>query len=97
MSFYSQIVCPYKVDTVCSLIKGTLEECKICNWNLPLVYTNSTNVWQTCPICGGNGHVPGGFYNSVGGSSVTANVSEVCRTCNGKGIISSLTGTPPTL
>lgn len=43
-----------------------------------------------CPVCGGRGFVPCGFYSSQTyyGSSVTAsNSTEVCRSCNGRGII----------
>jgi hypothetical protein len=35
---------------------------------------------HTCPVCGGKGTVPAGFYeNTIG--------SEDCRTCGGKGVI----------
>lgn len=43
-----------------------------------------------CPVCGGRGFVPCGFYLSqtYDGSSVTNSTStEVCRSCNGRGII----------
>jgi DnaJ-class molecular chaperone len=40
-----------------------------------------------CPICNGNGLVPGGFYNQTSGFSMSTNVSEQCRACNGTGII----------
>ena len=40
----------------------------------------------TCPICLGRGCVPPGFYNlyTYGSTSVTM---EICRTCNGTGIV----------
>lgn len=43
-----------------------------------------------CPVCGGRGFVTCGFYSSqtYDGSSVTnSNSTEVCRSCNGRGII----------
>ena len=45
--------------------------------------------WQCCPVCGGNGIRPQGFYDHpVGqpfGSTSTAMVT--CQACNGRGII----------
>lgn len=90
-----QIMCPYQVDTICSAWKGTLPSCATCSWNQPLQYYANTNIWQTCPICGGTGHVSGSFYTSLGGQGTSADISQVCRTCNGKGIISTLNGLPP--
>ena len=40
-----------------------------------------------CPICDGHGIVPGGFYYSTGQYSISDCTSEVCRACNGTGII----------
>jgi hypothetical protein len=41
-----------------------------------------------CPICGGNGLVPHGFYNQTGGQfSSTDTTPETCRICNGSGIV----------
>jgi len=43
-------------------------------------------VWQKCPICFGTGILQqGGTYNTV----------PTCPTCNGKRIISTLTGNAP--
>ncbi len=44
-------------------------------------------MYQKCPICNGTGK----SYNNM-----TINTSSTCRTCNGKGIISKLTGNAPT-
>jgi hypothetical protein len=44
--------------------------------------------WQTCPVCGGNGLRPNGFYSQTTGawgSSTTG--TEICRSCEGKGYI----------
>jgi len=41
----------------------------------------------TCPVCGGRGIVPAGFYTSVGYYSTTGNTTEHCRSCSGTGII----------
>jgi len=45
--------------------------------------------YQKCPICYGNGQVSGGFYTHAGDNpNWGANhTMEICRTCNGKGII----------
>ena len=41
-----------------------------------------------CPVCGGNGLVPNGFYLQTGGQWATTNTTpEQCRTCNGTGIV----------
>ena len=41
-----------------------------------------------CPVCGGNGLVPNGFYSQTGGQwSTTDTTPEECRTCNGTGIV----------
>ena len=47
------------------------------------------NAWQRCPVCNGSG---------VGHYAVFSTHSEPppCRTCNGRTIISTLTGLPPT-
>jgi len=43
---------------------------------------------QRCPVCGGNGLVPNGFYNTVSGVGSTTSITpETCRTCNGTGFI----------
>ncbi|MCK9281538.1 MAG: hypothetical protein M0P71_13010 [Melioribacteraceae bacterium] len=42
----------------------------------------------TCPICGGNGLVPNGFYNQTSGQwGTTSTTPETCRSCNGTGIV----------
>jgi hypothetical protein len=42
------------------------------------------SIWQSCPHCGGSGFDRDGSY-----------ASAVCIVCNGKKIISTLTGLPP--
>lgn len=44
---------------------------------------------EICPVCGGKGLVPNGFYLAVGTSYYsTTNISpETCRSCGGKGYI----------
>lgn len=45
---------------------------------------------QVCPVCGGKGLVPNGFYISVGASNyytTTSTAPETCRSCGGKGYI----------
>jgi len=41
-----------------------------------------------CPVCGGNGLVPNGFYRQVGGKWMSTSLEpEKCRSCNGTGIV----------
>ena len=41
-----------------------------------------------CPICGGNGLVPPGFYATVTGvNSGTSTAPEQCRPCAGTGVL----------
>lgn len=41
-----------------------------------------------CPVCGGKGIVPNGFYNSLNNYwSTTSTTPEKCRTCDGTGVI----------
>lgn len=43
-------------------------------------------MYQKCPICNGSGNT---------NSNYSLNTSTSCKTCNGKGIISEITGLPP--
>lgn len=41
-----------------------------------------------CPVCGGKGKVPNGFYTWTEHYwPTTSAAAETCRTCNGTGII----------
>ena len=43
---------------------------------------------QCCPVCGGNGLVPNGFYNQTSGQWTSCStLPGTCRTCNGTGVI----------
>lgn len=44
---------------------------------------------EICPVCGGKGLVPNGFYIAVGTPyySTTSTSPETCRSCGGKGYI----------
>lgn len=44
---------------------------------------------EICPVCGGKGLVPTGFYTAVGTPyySTTSTSPETCRSCGGKGYI----------
>jgi DnaJ-class molecular chaperone len=44
-----------------------------------------TGYWQACPVCGGRGFVPAGFY-SFGGHLHATN-AERCRTCRGETMV----------
>jgi len=45
-----------------------------------------------CPVCGGRGMVPGGFYVTNPLSDSTE--PETCRTCNGEGVLWSGCASP---
>lgn len=43
---------------------------------------------HVCPVCGGNGLRPQGFYDQVSGMwSSSGIVFDMCRTCKGTGIV----------
>lgn len=44
-------------------------------------------MYQKCPVCGGRGIVPPGFYNLDTSSTTAANSVETCRSCQGSGVI----------
>ena len=39
-----------------------------------------------CPVCGGRGIVPNGFY-TIYADTTNSSTAEPCRTCNGRGVI----------
>lgn len=42
---------------------------------------------EVCPVCGGRGTVPPGFYGDFEYGLGTTNARETCRSCGGKGIL----------
>lgn len=46
-------------------------------------------MWQKCPICEGHGLVVGGFYDVNPGVQfyTSTRSQEMCRQCNGSGLI----------
>jgi len=43
---------------------------------------------EKCPVCGGNGLVPNGFYTQTLGRWLTSSTGgETCRSCGGKGYV----------
>lgn len=45
-------------------------------------------VVRRCPVCGGSGHVPAGFYLGTGPTITTSSsMPEQCRSCNGTGVV----------
>lgn len=46
-----------------------------------------------CPVCGGRGIVPGGFYTALSNTWLSNCTSEQCRQCGGRGIIWSTDAT----
>lgn len=51
-------------------------------------YTFGTKNLHKCPVCGGKGIVPNGFYQHTGEYWVSSTTApEQCRACSGKGYI----------
>lgn len=45
-------------------------------------------VWQRCPVCGGKGIVPQGFYDTPMAAGFATNTApDQCRACGGKGMV----------
>lgn len=45
---------------------------------------------HVCPVCGGRGFVPNGFYsttNPYGNYQSTSTGAEICRACQGTGVL----------
>lgn len=63
-----------------------------------LIYTpdKHSNTWEVCPLCKGNGSIKDTNVNYNSTSSTYIN-EVVCSVCNGKKIISTLTGMPPNI
>ena len=58
--------------------------------NVPLHPADGAEA-HCCPVCGGNGLVPNGFYNTLSGiGSTTSTTPETCRSCNGTGVVWSI-------
>ncbi len=52
------------------------------------MYLNKELNPYVCPVCGGNGLVPNGFYLQTTGQWTTSSTApETCRSCNGQGYI----------
>ena len=46
-----------------------------------------------CPVCNGRGSVPVGFYTP--GTVTSSLTPEICRSCNGTGVLWDYTEMPP--
>lgn len=58
-----------------------------CPKHSPNVSNNIISPFR-CPICGGNGLVPTGFYEQTSGQwSVGSAEPEKCRSCDGTGMV----------
>lgn len=82
--------------SVCFCVRGD-NRCDLCglSCNEPVSWhyqgaqeLKEVKVPHTCPVCGGNGLVPAGFYLTVTGQITTSSCApETCRSCMGKGFI----------
>lgn len=71
------------------LLNSTTDTANCGNTKLATVFYNQ--YWQLCPKCNGDGDL---FrYNSP--SIMATNARPICDVCNGKKIISTVTGLPP--
>jgi DnaJ-class molecular chaperone len=53
------------------------------------IIDNSPTYWQVCPLCKGSGIITPQYFAAM-------NTSCTCDACDGKKIVSTLTGKPPT-
>jgi DnaJ-class molecular chaperone len=54
---------------------------------ITISHVNHGSTPHVCPVCGGRGLVPNGFYNIQGLYSSSSAIHEQCRTCKGTGVI----------
>ena len=71
-------------NMLCNIFKSEMEPAEIVN-------TEAVG-WQLCPKCNGDGNLY--RYNSP---ALICSTSAVCDICNGRKIISVVTGLPPTM
>lgn len=95
LSAFVRIECPFKeglTDNLC--VPGSILECNECEWaQQPVIYsTSSTDSWQLCPKCDGNGYV---FEEGTIGEGTTSSLTKPCPLCDGRMIINKETGLPP--
>jgi len=85
---FMQIMCNHYPNKMCGELKGTLDECKTCQWNIKTTYASTIDQgWQVCPRCNGKGFLDDCLYYYTS--------SAICDVCNGKKIINIQTGKPP--
>ena len=83
---YMSVLCPHKRGQTSELCDRLCEDCPFSK-QPQVEITYSSGLWQCCPKCAGEGIV-----STKGLSSAT---TEKCDVCNGKKIISKITGLPP--
>ena len=63
-------------------------KCMNCGYPYSECICAKNEIPHTCPVCGGNGLVPNGFYNQTSGQWVTTVATpETCRSCKGIGYV----------
>ena len=69
----------------------TVKTCGVCGavWvnEIQLPEPRGWKVAQQCPVCGGCGLVPCGFYEQYGVATTTVFSRQPCRSCSGTGIV----------
>lgn len=69
--------------TVC----GQIHNSEACPCKLTYVIWGSERRPYCCPVCGGNGIKPLGFYNLTSGMWTSSGGTEECRSCTGTGVV----------
>jgi hypothetical protein len=73
--------CSFVDEQLSERFKATLEE-------YGCVFEKTQAIPHRCPVCGGSGLVPEGFYLQTSGYwSTTGTMMEQCRTCGGTGVV----------
>jgi hypothetical protein len=86
--FIDAFVCEEVAETIESLEELMEGETSSCKCGGKCSKHETTQETCKCPVCGGNGLVPNGFYNTVTGEIMTNSVApEKCRSCDGTGIV----------
>lgn len=70
----------------CGIELGSADSAIGLCWNCAHPHPLEEKKAQTCPVCGGKGSVPWGFYD-VGGVTMGGQIPPTCKSCDGKGYV----------
>ena len=81
------VVCELCGEIICDLEDRILHKTfmHVCKARV----SNKLNRYDRCPVCGGRGFVPCGFYQSSSDTYLSGGGTETCQSCDGFGYIES--------